>query len=161
MGQPTEFSLRLVRHDNSSFLDPADRALVEAAHSAALHAYAPYSRFHVGAALRTSDGRVVIGSNQENASFPAGICAERSALHAALSQWPQAVVSVMAIVVPSIKGDRPVTPCGICRQALAEQEMRQAAPVRLLMAIVDGPVHELARAGDLLPFSFDASFLEG
>jgi cytidine deaminase len=161
MGQPTEFLLRLVRHDNSALLDEGDRALVEAARVAALKAYAPYSRFQVGAALRTADGTVVIGSNQENASFPAGICAERAALHAAMSQWPQAMVSVMAIVVPSIKGDRPVTPCGICRQALAEQEMRQAAPVRLLMAIVDGPVYEVERAGDLLPFSFDASFLEG
>lgn len=159
MAYPTEFTLRLLRHPALHDLDEADRQLVQAAHDAALRAYARYSNFQVGAALRMDDGTVVSGNNQENASFPAGICAERTALHAAMSQWPAGRVTHMAIVVPSVAGERPVTPCGICRQALAEQEARQGAPVRLLMAIVNGPVYELPKAGDLLPFSFDASFL--
>jgi cytidine deaminase len=126
---------------------------------AAGRAYAPYSRFLVGAALLQSNGVVVTGNNQENASFPAGICAERTALHAALSLDPTAIVVEMAIVVPSAPPDRPVSPCGICRQALLEQEHRQGAPIRLLLASSNGRVIELERAGDLLPLSFDASFL--
>ena len=136
-----------------------DQALLDSAQAAASRAYAPYSRFHVGASLRTTDGGVVSGNNQENASFPAGICAERTALHAAMAARPDAVVDVMAIVVPTGDPMRPVTPCGICRQALVEQEQRQGRSMRLLMCVPGGPVWEVARAGDLLPLSFDASFL--
>ncbi len=159
MSIPERIILHILVHPAAEALPEADRALLDAAHQVAMGAYAPYSRFRVGAALRMGDGIVVSGSNQENASFPAGICAERSALHAAMSQWPQGRVAEMAIVVPDVTGDRPVTPCGICRQALAEQEHRQGGPVRLLLASGAGPVHEVARAGDLLPLSFDASFL--
>ena len=102
------------------------------------------------------------GNNQENASYPAGTCAERTALHAAMSQDPDGVGETMAIVVPSVTGERPVTPCGICRQALLEQEVRQqGAPLRLLMAVPNGPVYEVRRAAHLLPLAFDASFLKG
>lgn len=141
-------------------LPEADRELLELAARAAEGAYAPYSRFHVGAALRTADGRVVPGSNQENASFPVGTCAERAALNGAMSQWPSAKVEVMAVVVPGITADRPVSPCGICRQALLEQELRQGAPMRLLLGGAKGPIVELASARELLPLSFDASFLK-
>ncbi len=142
-----------------SELREEDKELVREATAAAQKAYAPYSRFLVGAALRTAQGRVVPGNNQENASFPAGICAERTALHACMSQDPEAVVEVMAIVVPSADPKRPVTPCGICRQALVEQQLRQKAPMRLLMTVPGGPIWEVARASDLLPLGFDASFL--
>lgn len=154
--------LEYLQHASVVDLNEADRALVQAAHDAALKAYAPYSKFLVGAALRTTDGRIVIGSNQENASFPAGICAERTALHSAMAQDPATVVETMAIVVPSVTGKRPVTPCGICRQSLLEQEIRQGRrALRLLMTVPNGPVYELKSAGALLPLSFDASFLEG
>ena len=146
-------------HDVMADLSDPDRELVQEATSAAARAYAPYSRFHVGAALRLATGEVMSGNNQENASFPAGICAERTALHAAMSGHPQGVVTTMAIVVPSVSGDRPVSPCGICRQALLEQEHRQRSTIRLLMATSSGTIHELERSGDLLPLSFDASFL--
>jgi cytidine deaminase len=146
-------------HDANDSASLPDNDLVKEATAAAARAYAPYSRFHVGAALRLASGEVVSGNNQENASFPAGICAERTALHFALSQNPQGVVTTMAIAVPSVPGDRPVSPCGICRQALLEQEHRQGTPIRLLMATASGTVYELERAGDLLPLSFDASFL--
>lgn len=152
-------TLHYVAHRDHGTLSGQDRDLLELAKEAASRAYAPYSRFLVGAALRMADGTVVTGNNQENAAFPAGICAERTALHAAMSQWPGETVVVMAIMVPSVHGDRPVSPCGICRQALAEQEVRQGAPVRLLLGLPSGPVFELASARDLLPLSFDASFL--
>ena len=154
------FEYRL--HASAAELPEADRALLQATHDAALRAYAPYSKFLVGAALRTKKGEMFTGNNQENASCPAGICAERTALHAAMSLDRDTVVETMAVVVPSVKGDRPVSPCGICRQALLEQEVRQSrAPIRLLMGAPDGPVVELKSAGALLPLSFDASFLNG
>lgn len=147
-------------HDGPEGLAPADRVLLTEAREAAGRAYAPYSRFHVGAALRLADGQVVTGNNQENASFPAGICAERTALHAAMSGRPEGVVETIAVVVPDAAGDRPVSPCGICRQALLEQEHRQGKPLRVLLGTNSGKVLELASARDLLPLSFDASFLK-
>jgi cytidine deaminase len=159
MPEPISITVQYLRHTALESLSAEDRALLELAHAAALRAYAPYSNFLVGAALRMADGTLVTGNNQENASFPAGICAERTALHAAMSQRPQGVVVEMAIVVPSVTGDRPVSPCGICRQALLEQEHRQKSPMRLLLSVPNGPVFELASAGSLLPLSFDSSFL--
>jgi cytidine deaminase len=157
-GRRIGLQLEYLVHDLPEGLPPADRALLELAREASARAYAPYSRFLVGAALRMEDGTVVTGNNQENASFPAGICAERTALHAAMSQWPEGRVVEMAIAVPQVKGDRAVSPCGICRQALLEQELRQGSPIRLLL-VGAGPVFELERAGSLLPLSFDGSFL--
>ncbi len=151
--------IEYLEHSSIGALSKADHALVQAAGAAAERAYAPYSKFHVGAALRLADGAMVTGNNQENASFPAGICAERTALHAAMSQAPQAVVEAIAVMVPDAPGGRPVPPCGICRQALAEQEKRQGRPMRVLLATPSGPVYELAGAEVLLPLSFDASFL--
>ena len=123
-------------------------------------AYAPYSNFHVGAALRMKSGAVITGNNQENASFPAGICAERTALHAAMSADRSAAVEAIAVVVPQVKGDMPISPCGICRQALLEQETRQGSAVRVLLATSEGAVIELASAADLLPLHFDRSQLK-
>jgi cytidine deaminase len=140
-------------------LAAGDRELVERAIKASQRAYAPYSRFFVGAALRLNDGAVEEGNNQENASFPAGICAERTALHHALAVNPVAVVEVIAVAVPQVAGDAPVSPCGICRQALLEQETRQGSGMRVLLAASSGAVIEVARAADLLPLHFDASFL--
>lgn len=138
---------------------PADQELLQQANEAAARAYAPYSNFHVGAALRLKDGSMVSGNNQENASFPAGICAERTALHAAMAAHPSGRVEVIAVVVPGSKLDRPVAPCGICRQALLEQESRQQGPLRVLLGRVNGEVLEIGSAGDLLPLHFDRSFL--
>lgn len=151
--------LEYLKHPALEAMSVADRELLELAHAAALRAYAPYSNFFVGAALRMADGTMVTGNNQENASFPAGICAERTALHAAMSQKPDGRIVEMAIVVPSVTDQRPVSPCGICRQALLEQEQRQDAPMRLLLSVPNGPVYEVASAAGLLPLSFDGSFL--
>lgn len=150
------FSYRRMRAEE---LAPDDALLVRRAAAAAQRAYAPYSRFLVGAALRLRGGAVVEGNNQENASFPAGVCAERAALHFAMASDPTAVVEAIAVAVPQVAGDAPVSPCGICRQALLEQEVRQGAPVRVLLAAASGTVIEVARAADLLPLHFDASFL--
>ncbi len=158
---PERISLVLdyLKHPALEAMSATDRELLELAHAAALRAYAPYSKFLVGAALRMADGTVVTGNNQENASYPAGICAERTALHAAMSQKHDGVIVEMAIVVPSVTDHRPVSPCGICRQALVEQECRQHKPMRLLLSVPNGPVYEMSSAAGLMPLSFDASFL--
>lgn len=161
MSTNRKIALHYLQHTSWKSLPKEDQLLLESAAKAARNAYAPYSRFKVGVALRTEDGRVVQGNNQENASFPAGICAERTALHAALSTEPKATVESMAIVVPQVRGQRPVTPCGICRQALVEQERRQEGPIRLLMGVVRGPVIEMFSVDALLPLSFDSSQLPG
>ncbi len=156
-----KIALHYLQHASWKAMPKEDRELLERAAKAARRAYAPYSKFRVGAALRMEDGPIVEGNNQENASFPAGTCAERTALHAALSAMPKGTVESMAIVVPQVRGQRPVTPCGICRQALLEQERRQEGPIRLLMGIVRGPVIEMFSVDALLPLSFDSAHLPG
>jgi cytidine deaminase len=158
-GSKRTIEVVVVEYDTMQDLPPADRELLTLAHEAASRAYAPYSKFNVGAALRMDDGTVVTGNNQENASYPAGICAERTALFFVMSQYPQGSVREMAVVVPSASNGRPVSPCGICRQVLLEQEVRQGGPMRLLLGGVNGPVWEVESARSLLPLSFDASFL--
>ena len=159
MANTRKIALHYLQHSSWSVLPAEDKELLELAAKAAKNAYAPYSKFKVGAAIRMESGEIVPGSNQENASFPAGICAERTALHAAMTVLPKGEVESIAIVVPQIKGTKPVTPCGICRQALVEQERRQKGPMRLLMGIVKGPVIETFSAETLLPLSFDSSQL--
>jgi cytidine deaminase len=161
MSANRKIALHYLQHANWKALPAEDRELLELAARAAKSAYAPYSKFKVGAALRMDDGQLVPGSNQENASFPAGICAERTALHAAMTIMPKGTVESMAIVVPQVRGTRPVTPCGICRQALVEQERRQEGPMRLLMGIVRGTVIEVFSVDTLLPLSFDSNHLPG
>lgn len=161
MASTRKITLHYMQHPTWSSLPKEDQELLQLAVRAARSAYAPYSKFKVGAALRLEDGHIVPGSNQENASFPAGICAERTALHAAMSVLPKGTVECLAIVVPQVRGQKPVTPCGICRQALVEQERRQESPIRLLMGIVRGPVLESFSSEALLPLSFDSGHLPG
>ena len=161
MAEHGSLTLQFLKYASSAEMPEADRDLLHQAEQAAMRAYAPYSKFYVGAALRLTNGKVVTGNNQENASFPAGICAERTALHAAMSLDPDAVVKEIAVVVTTAHGQEPVSPCGICRQALLEQEVRQNAPMRIIMGLPKGPVKEVASARALLPLSFDVSFLKG
>ena len=134
-------------------LSADDRELVDSARRATHNAYARYSHFYVGAALQNGD--IVIGANQENAAFPSGLCAERSAIFAAQSQQPQQAITALAISARNDRGflQRPITPCGACRQVVLEMEDRYQRPVRLLL---DGTssVYEIKSIKDLLPLSF-------
>ncbi len=149
-------------YSSSSELSEADRELLAAAQKALKNAYAPYSAFRVGAALLLEDGRIVCGSNQENASFPAGICAERVALSSASSQYPEAAVLAMALSYKRASGrdDRPIAPCGICRQTLMEYENRQQGPIRILMGGRSGMVYAISSVSELLPMTFTAKDLK-
>lgn len=137
-------------------LSDVERELVEMAIEGTNRSYAPYSNFHVGAAILLENGVKFIGCNQENAAFPAGICAERAAIFAAGAQYPDQPIVMLAIAARNEKGelvDDPVSPCGTCRQVIIETETRFKHPVRILLYgkkcvyIVDG-IHQL------MPLSF-------
>lgn len=138
-----------------------DLALLEEARRATAKAYAPYSRFRVGAAALLANGKIVSGANQENASFPAGTCAERVVLAAASAMYNGTSILTLAISYESDqrKSDKPVAPCGICRQAILEFATQFNQPIRLLLAGMEGMVYEIGDAASLLPFSFKATDL--
>jgi cytidine deaminase len=141
---------------------PADELeLLEAAFLALSHAYAPYSGFNVGAALRLSDGTIITGSNQENAAYPMCLCAERVALAAAASLHPGTAIDMIAVRVKHHKKvlNQPVAPCGACRQSLSEVADRYQHPIGVLMQAETGPVLKVSNSKDLLPLSFDGSYL--
>ena len=138
-----------------------DSALLEQAKKAVDKAYAPYSHFQVGAALLLENGKIIIGNNQENAAYPSGMCAERVAIWSAASHHPGIVVKKIAIAVKS-QGkmiDKPVAPCGACRQSLLEYEIKQDEAIEVFFMGEIGKVVKANSLQDLLPFSFDKSYL--
>ena len=143
-------------------LSPADREVVDAARAATANSYAVYSHFNVGAAVRLAGGTIVCGTNQENAAYPSGLCAERTTLFWANSQYPTQAVEALAIAARTEQGElaTPIPPCGACRQVILETEKRFNKAMRIILygakecyVIEDG-------VKALLPLSFDAGFLE-
>ena len=132
-----------------------DQRLVEKAIAATHNSYAPYSNFHVGACLRLADGLEVIGANQENAAFPSGLCAERSAVFAAQSMFPDKPITALAIAARNENGltSQPVSPCGACRQVILEMEDRYKQDVRILLYGTEG-VYVIPSVKSLLPLHF-------
>ena len=157
--QVHQFSYEI--YNSAADLEPADASLLEKAKEATRDAYAPYSRFRVGAAATLDNGEIVTGSNQENASFPAGICAERVLMSTASSLYPGIPIHTLAISYYNENGlsEKPISPCGICRQSLQEFEQRTGKPIRLLLGGEKGPVYIIPQAGLLLPFAFTADEL--
>lgn len=144
-----------IKHCQLDELSVADRELIEQAMKATDNAYAEYSHFYVGAALRLANGRIVIGANQENAAFPSGLCAERTAVFSAQANFPDQSIEALALVARNDNGliDNPVTPCGACRQVLLGVEERYGLPMRILMYGKSG-LYSVGSAKDLLPLSF-------
>ncbi len=143
-------------------LSAQDREVVDAARKATANSYAVYSGFNVGAAVRLAGGIIVSGTNQENAAYPSGMCAERTTLFWANSQYPDKAVEVLAIAARTEDGEleRPIPPCGACRQVILETEKRFNTPVRIILygSKECYVVEEGVKA--LLPLSFDSAFLE-
>ena len=142
-------------------LPPDIIQLFKSATEARYRAYAPYSDFPVGAAVLLSDGTMVSGNNQENASYPVGLCAERTTIHQAASRHKNPLIKALA-VVGGAKGKtntRPIAPCGVCRQAIAEYEQRQKQPISIYFRGSDGPVYKASAIADLLPLNFDDTYL--
>jgi len=144
-----------------SGLSTQDRDLIFAARNAAEGAYAPYSKFKVGAAVLLENGEVITGSNQENADFTDGLCAERVALFYAHARYPGVAVKALAVTASNLHGllEEPAQPCGSCRQVMVETEFRFDHPIRI---ILDGKnhIHVLDGAENLLPLPFRPGALE-
>lgn len=141
-------------------LTSAEATTWHAARAATDHAYAPYSHFHVGASLLLDDGTVFKGTNQENAAFPSGLCAERTALFGLAAAQPGRRILGMAVAArPADGAFGPAMPCGACRQVMAEYETRQREVIPLLLPGPDGTIYRFRSLSDLLPFQFSAADL--
>ena len=138
-----------------------DQILLREAQAALEKAYAPYSHFRVGAAIRLANGEVLSGGNVENAAYPMCLCAERVVLGAAASLYPEVPITAMAITVQNERQliDRPGAPCGACRQVMVETEGRFGQDFPVILRGQTGPIIRLAKAKDLLPLYFDGTFL--
>lgn len=154
-----EFNYRV--YDSIDELPEDQQALLREARKVTANAYAPYSNFQVGAVAKLQNGEVVAGSNQENASFPVGLCAERVLLGTIASLFPRVPVESIAISYKSEsqKSDHPISPCGMCRQALQEYEGRVSHPVQLILGGMEGPVYIIDSASKLLPLAFTSEEL--
>jgi len=142
-------------------LSQEDKELIDAAKKMTENSYAPYSKFKVGAAIRLANGLIVTGSNQENAAYPSGLCAERTTLFFANSQYPNQAVTDLAIAAQTNHSftDSPCPPCGACRQVIKETEDRYHQPMRILL-YGKKAIYIIKGIKDLLPLQFNASFME-
>lgn len=153
-----EFKFSYEVLDTVDALGKEDRHLMELARQNTRNAYAPYSTFEVSAVGLLANGEIVQSTNQENASYPVGICAERVLLSTIASVHPGVALLKVAISYHHQKGEskRPIAPCGMCRQALLEQESRFGQPIEILLSGMEGPVIIIQDATQLLPFNFSA-----
>ena len=149
-------------YDSIEELPEDDATLLRAAQLATRNSYAPYSSFHVGAAAKLSNGAVITGTNQENASYPVGMCAERVLLSAVSAVHPDTAIDSIAISYQNDHGssNKPIAPCGICRQTLSEYESRFKKPIRLILGGMQGRVFVIPQASILLPLQFSADDME-
>ncbi|MGB0892600.1 MAG: cytidine deaminase [Flavobacteriaceae bacterium] len=156
-----EISTSATIYKNILELSIEDRVLMNRAIEARKKAYAPYSKFNVGAALLLENGEIILGNNQENAAYPSGMCAERVAIWKAGSTFPDVKIKKLAITASSTisKVDKPVGPCGACRQTLSEYEINQKEPFSVVFMGEVGEVVKTESLLSLLPFSFDSSYL--
>lgn len=148
-------------YSNLGELSTEDQMLMNKAVEARGNAYAPYSKFHVGAALLLDNGEIVLGNNQENAAYPSGMCAERVAIWQAGALFPGVKIKKLAISASSTitKVDKPIGPCGACRQTLSEYEINQKEPFPIIFMGEVGEIIKTPSLLSLLPFSFDSSYL--
>ncbi len=138
-------------------MDPLDQELVAAAIEAQKGSYSPYSHFRVGAALRLENGLIIKGANQENNAYPAGLCAERTAMFAAGANYPDLAFDTLAIVGSDQNGicDNPATPCGECRQVMAEYQTKGGRPLKVIL-VGAKKIQKFSKVDDILPFIFDS-----
>ena len=156
-----EFTFSFEEYENIDELGQIEAALLKVARKLTGNAYAPYSQFLVGAVARLANGEIITGTNQENASFPVGLCAERALLAAAATLFPDVPIEMMAISFRSLNGEsnHPISPCGMCRQAMQEFEERTNSPIRLVLGGQDGKVIVIENSSMLLPLAFTGNEL--
>lgn len=156
-----QFSFSYSVFNSIDELDKDDAQLLRLAMQAKQLAYAPYSNFKVGAAARLRNNKIVTAANQENASFPAGICAERNAIAVASSLYPGEALQTLAITYENSAGNstHPISPCGICRQSLQEHETLYNTSIRIILGGMQGNIYIIPSANVLLPLAFNNSDL--
>ncbi|MGZ5220273.1 MAG: cytidine deaminase [Chitinophagaceae bacterium] len=156
-----KFEFEYEVYNSTTELKKEDAELLTRARMVTKLAYAPYSNFFVGAVARLDNGETVAGTNQENASYPVGICAERVLLGSAATLYPGISIDTMAISYDSkeLKSDHPISPCGMCRQSLLEYETRTKKPIRLILAGQEGKIYIVKTISHLLPFAFTSGEL--
>lgn len=152
-----EIVTTFLEYDSITELTVADQELMDRAVEVRKNAYAPYSKFRVGAAILLEDGTVVVGSNQENAAFPSGLCAERTAIFYVGANYPDKKIVKIAITASSdLKvTSSPIPPCGACRQSMLEYEVKQDTPIEMLFMGAEGKVCYSPSLVNILPFHFD------
>ena len=149
-------------YQNLAELKEEDAALLLKARLETKNAYSPYSNFQVGAVAKFINGEMVRGTNQENAAYPAGICAERTLMSTAAILYPGVGMETIAISYHNLNGksNRPIGPCGICRQSFAEFQMRTGTPIRAILGGMEGEIYVIENIANLLPLGFDAEAME-
>ena len=152
-----EIKIHYREYSSLAEMEPADAELAKAAIEAMSGSYAPYSHFNVGAAVRLSNGVIVKGANQENAAFPSGLCAERTAMFAAGASYPDKAMLSIALAggVMGRLAHSPATPCGACRQVMAQYQAKGGKPMSVIM-VGDGIIWKFDRVDDVLPMIFDS-----
>ena len=162
MSKKIEIKSIIYEFDSIEELSEEDRALLEHAREAAVLAYAPYSNFYVGAALLLKNDKILRGNNQENVAYPSGLCAERVAIFAAGAQYPDVPIKTIAITAKSkfFEVNEPVSPCGACRQVMAEYENRYGSDIRLILQGETGKIHIAESVKTLLPMMFNTEKLK-
>ena len=153
----TKLVINYQEYTSPAEMSPADQELVAAAHEARKGSYSPYSNFQVGAALRLENGLIIKGANQENAAYPSGLCAERTAMFWASANYPDVPFDTIAIAAADhgVVCELPATPCGACRQVMAEYQKKYGKPLKIIL-VGDKLIKKFNCVDDVLPFIFDS-----
>ncbi len=156
-----EFNVKFEVIASKNDLNETERKLYDKAFEARQKAYAQYSNFWVGCALLLENGEIITGSNQENAAFPSGLCAERTTIFWASANYPDEKIKKLFVIgaPKDALTSTPISPCGGCRQSILEYEVKQKEDIEIYFASLEGEIYKTKSIRDLLPFSFDASFL--
>ena len=152
-------NIEFVEYNSTEELSEGLKQLILKSEKILPNAYAPYSKFHVSSICRLSNGIEISGTNQENAAYPSGLCAERVAVFSAKSQYPSVDIEVVTITCKN-NSENPFTPCGSCRQVLMEYENNQQKPIKILLKAGHSKIWEFNSVNDLLPLAFNSSDLK-
>ncbi len=152
-------NIEYLEYDSVADMNSEEVDLINEADANLNNAYAPYSKFKVSAVCKMDDGRIVKGTNQENGAYPSGLCAERVAIFAAKSQFPNKKVAKIVVTTEETTHS-PISPCGACRQVLMEYELLQNQSIELIMKSGESKIWKFKSVNDILPFAFDGEFLK-
>ena len=157
----SEITIKFKVITNNDHLTDIEKTLFDKAKTVRAQAYAPYSNFWVGCAVLLENGEIITGSNQENAAYPSGLCAERTTIFWTSANFPGVKIKKLFVIGAPKEAltSTPIPPCGYCRQSILEYESKQKEGIEIYFASLDGEIYKTKSIRDLLPFSFDASYL--